>query len=489
MTSAMSSYDVILYGLGIETFTIGSLLAKRGKKILVLSAEGDGEDQPFYSRDGFLFDAYPSIWLAKYLEPPHPALAELGISIDFQPLNPGLQVVLPHHRLSFHRQEDLFWQEIRREFPNLVDKMATFLRGMKVLRERTEGLLRRELAHPPRGFRSKWSQVKDVHFSVPSMLREGKPSFSFYLKALQQDHDVCLMIDALLLGLGGVRGRNCNALFGSLLYSLMREAVCYPVGGTMHIFNALRESFLKNGGEIRSTQEDPRLIRAGRKAKGLATVEGGELLARNLLGGHRLWQIYQSEKSQGGMSQGRERPLLHETLTLFLAVDGEVLPEEMAENLLLVPESAATSAGWMPIWITTGRCGNGAQTPPGKRVLSASASLFTRGLSDEMQQEERARQMLRELESFLPFLSQHIHFEQAHLCRSFSMLQPGRGWGLKLRIAPLKQMGYPGLRAFSPERNLFFIGDLPIYGIGLRAQIDAGYYWAKLLGPLNSREG
>jgi hypothetical protein len=161
----------------------------------------------------------------------------------------------------------------------------------------------------------------------------------------------------------------------------------------------------------------------------------------------------------------------------------------MAENLLLVPESAGTSADWIPIWIAAGRCGNGAQTPPGKRVLAASASLFTRGLSDETQQEGRARQMLRELESFLPFLSQHIHFEQAHLCRSFSMLQPGRGWGLKLRIAPLKQMGYPGLRAFSPERNLFFIGDLPIYGIGLRAQIDAGYYWANLLGPLNSREG
>lgn len=71
----------------------------------------------------------------------------------------------------------------------------------------------------------------------------------------------------------------------------------------------------------------------------------------------------------------------------------------------------------------------------------------------------------------------------------YDVLQPGRRWGVKLRIAPWKQMRYPGLRAFSPERNLLFIGDLPVYGIDLRAKIDAGYYWANLLGPANPGKG
>ena len=480
---------MILYGLGIEALTIGSLLANRGKKVLILAAEGNSEDQPFFSRDGFFFDADPCFWLSNDPEGPHPALAELGISLDFQPLDPGLQVVLPRHRLSFHRQEDLFWQEIRREFPNLVDRMATFLRGMKSLRERTERLLQGELASPPRDLCSKWLRIKDVPFSIPSMVREGKPSFSSYLKPLQEDQEVCLMIDALLMGLGGVKGRNCSALFGSLLYSLMREAVCYPSGGTRRIYEALRGSFVEKGGELRSTRENPRLIREGKKGKGLAPVEGGEYLARTLLGGHRLWEIYQGGKSQQEGSRRSERPLVHETLTLFLGVDQEVLPEEMGANLLLVPESAATSADWSPIWITTGPSGDETQAPPGKRALAARVSLFSSGLNDGARREARARQMLQELENFLPFLSQHLHVEQVHLCRSFSMLQPARKWGFPLRIAPLKQMGYPGLRAFSPERNLFFFGDLPIYGIGLRAKIDAGYYWANLLGPLPSKEG
>jgi phytoene dehydrogenase-like protein len=321
------------------------------------------------------------------------------------------------------------------------------------------------------------------------MLHEGKPSFSSYLEPLQEDREVCLMIDALLLGLGGVKGRNCNALFGSLLYSLMRDAVSYPSGGTRRIYETLRESFLENGGELRSTWENPRLIRAGKKIKGLATVERDELLGRILLGDFSLWQIYEGEEGQRRRRRHSKRPPLNEALTLFLGVDQEVLSEEMAENLLLVPDSAATSPDWSPIWIRTGASGGEGQAPPGKRALAASALLFTSGLSGGAEQEARAKQMLRELENFLPFLSQHLHFEQVHLRRSFSMLQPGRGWGLKLRIAPLKQMGYPGLRVFSPERNLLFIGDLPIYGIGLRAQIDSGYYWANLLGPLKSREG
>ena len=53
-------YDVILYGLGIESLTIRSRLARRGKKVFLLTVEEDVEDQPFFSRDGFLFDAYPS---------------------------------------------------------------------------------------------------------------------------------------------------------------------------------------------------------------------------------------------------------------------------------------------------------------------------------------------------------------------------------------------------------------------------------------------
>lgn len=489
MTGTALCYDVILYGLGIESLTIGSLLAKRGRKVLILSTEGDSEDQPFYSRDGFLFDVYPSFWLAKNPEQPHPALAELGISIDFHPLDPGLQVVLPNHRLSFHRQEELFWQEIRREFPNRADGIATFLRGTKGLRERVEGLLQRELTPPPPDLRSRWSRTKDVPFSIPSILHEGKPSFSSYLEGLQKDREVCLMVDALLLGLGGVTGKNCNALFGSLLYSLMRDAASYPSGGTRRIYDTLRKSFLENGGELRSTCESPRLIREGKKIKGLATVEEGELGGRILLGDFCLWQIYEGGKDRQGLRRHSKRPPSNETMTLFLGVDQEVLPEEMGENLLLVPQSATTSPDWSPIWIRTGASGGEGQAPPGKRALAASALLSFSGLSGGVQQEARAKQMLRELENFLPFLSQHLHFEQVHLRRSFSMVQPGRRWGLKLRIAPLKQIGYPGLRAFSPERNLLFIGDLPIYGIGLRAQIDAGYYWANLLGPLKSREG
>ena len=37
-------YDVILYGLGIKSLTIGSRLARRGKKVFLLAIEEDAED-------------------------------------------------------------------------------------------------------------------------------------------------------------------------------------------------------------------------------------------------------------------------------------------------------------------------------------------------------------------------------------------------------------------------------------------------------------
>ena len=484
MDGTVADYDVILYGLGIESLTIGSLLAKRGKRILILGVEGDSEDQPFLSRDGFLFDAYPSFWLAPDPERPHPVFSELGISIDFQPLDPGLQVVLPHHRLSFHREEGLFWAEIRREFPHQGERIAAFLRHMEELRERMGGFLRQEFAPPSRGLQEKWVRMKDIPFSIPSvLLREGKPSLSPCLRVLGKDREVSLMISSLLLGLGGVGARNCNALFASLLFSLLREPICYPAGGAKRIHEALQESFLKNGGELRFTLQDSRLIREKKRIRGLATAEGGEFLGKTIMGGPRLWRVYEGQKET---SRPGKIPPLQGVLSVLLGVDQEVLPEEMGRNVLLVSSASLSSGGPGPIWITTSPCGGGAGAPQGKRALTATV-FHAGGWEEGSQPPDRAKVIMGELEDFLPFLSQHLHFEGSHFCRSFSMLQPARRWGLKFRIAPLKQIGYSGLRVFSPQQNLLFIGDLPVYGIGLRARIDAGYYWASALG--SSREG
>ena len=123
------------------------------------------------------------------------------------------------------------------------------------------------------------------------------------------------------------------------------------------------------------------------------------------------------------------------------------------------------------------------RAPEGKRALSIMLPLPGNWRGDGTELQAKVEALLGDLEEFMPFLSRHIHFQRVGFHRSFSMLEPGIRWGARLAISPLKQMGYPGLRAFSPQKNLFFIGELPAFGVGLRARIDAAYYWANLLAP------
>ena len=477
-------YEAILYGLSLESLTIGSLMAKRGRKVLFLSLEDDLEGSPFFVHQGFLFDAFPCLWPATDPAQPHPALAELGISLDLQLLRPGLQVVLPRHRFSLYAEEDLFQRELQREFPRSMERLNLFLRRMKDLRGKMERFLQRELASPSRGLRDRWSRSRNVPFSLPSMLQEGKLPLSPYVKDLWGDPDASLLVDALLLGLGGVSSRDCNALFAAFLFGWLREPIYYPSGGTKGIYEALLACFSKNGGELCSTSQAPGLIREGKKLRGLATVEGEEFHGQVLLGGPALWQLWQAgdrQKEAGRPGAGLPQ---NQTLTLCLGVDQEVLPEEMGQHLLLVPDPVRSGAGPGPIWMTLSPGGDETRAPQGERALSVSLTFPLDGTRNGIHAEEGAKGIMAELEDFLPFLSQGLHLQRAHLQRSFSLLQSGRRWGLRFRIAPLKQMGYPGLRPFSLQKNLFLIGDLPIHGIGPRAQIEAGGYWTNLLAPL-----
>jgi len=476
-------YDAILYGLSIESLTVGALLAKRGKRILVLTSEEDSEDLPFFSQEGFVFESCPSLWLGADGERPHPALQELAISIGFRPLHPGLQVALPHHRFSLYQEEDLFGREVRREFSEGQGGIALFLGRMREVHQKMGGFLQRELASPPRGLWARWEQRRGIPFSLPAFFKQGKPSLLRHLKALGKDGEASLLIDTLIRGFGRVMCTDCSLLFASTLFTWLQQPIYLPWGGAKGLYDALLSAYQRNGGTIRSVSRGLHLMRRGRRVGGLATEEGEEFVAHSILGGLGLWRICWAGMMPREAERWERRLPMNRALTLFLGVDEEVLPEEMGENLLLVSDSASSSPGGNPLWLLLSPAGDETRAPRGKRALSAILPLAPQDRGSDEEVEVKASELMRKLEEFLPFLSRHICLQRAHLYHSLSMLNPGRRWGFRFGVAPLKQMGYPGPRSFTPQRNLFLIGELPIYGTGLRAGLDAGYYWANFLAP------
>jgi len=477
--------DAIVCGSGLSALTLACLLAHRGRKVLLLSREGEEGDPPVHCAGGFTFDTRPSLWLGGDPARPHPALAELGLAASFRPLDPGLQVVLPRHRISFYRQEVRWRQELEREFPQGQGELRSLFQVMEELGRTLGPPLENELAGRVRNLRSWWADRRSLPFRLRDLLREGKPSLSRRLQGLR-DVPSRQLVESLLWGLGGAGGRGVDfsAAYAAILLRALRQPIYALAGGAKALYQALLSAFLGCGGKVLGFADPLLPLREGEVIRGLIDAEGREFRASTLFADPELYlscRPWPGEKE--GPPKGGRWPI-RRLLTLFLGVDEEVLPQEMGENVLLLPEAEGRGERW-PIWISLSPRDEEGRAPQGKRALTALRLLPERLDQDggEPELEEEVSSLLRDLQGFLPFLPGGIRYQEARQTRHFSLLDPVRGWGLKMGIAPSTQIGYLGGRRFRVCPGLYLLGEFPLYGFGSRSALDTGYHWANLHAP------
>src|SRR3990170_3199108 len=112
-------YAVIVIGGGVAGLATGALAARRGLRPLVLEqGEAPGGTCATLERKGYRFDAGATLlWGFESGGSIRALVDEVGAPVEALPLDPGFQVAIPGHRLSFYRNPERFWREIRREFP------------------------------------------------------------------------------------------------------------------------------------------------------------------------------------------------------------------------------------------------------------------------------------------------------------------------------------------------------------------------------------
>ncbi len=110
-------YDVICAGGGLSSYLCAALLAKRGKRVLVI----DDEDQALSRRydSGFVFD--PDFATFTGLQDSAAlglSLKDLGIDAPFQLADAIIQVMTPEYRIVFSKDQVAVQTEVRRELAN-----------------------------------------------------------------------------------------------------------------------------------------------------------------------------------------------------------------------------------------------------------------------------------------------------------------------------------------------------------------------------------
>lgn len=155
-------YDVIVIGMQASGLVTASLLAKRGRRVLLVD---HGENTTYYQRGGYKLPLLPVLLPALEDSPPVRAVHdELGLAPELRAkgtmLEPAFQAVMPDHRVDLHASPERLSGEIGAEFPEVADAVKHFFERLFALDQEMTDFLARTPPLPPSGWRERWRTRK-----------------------------------------------------------------------------------------------------------------------------------------------------------------------------------------------------------------------------------------------------------------------------------------------------------------------------------------
>jgi all-trans-retinol 13,14-reductase len=268
------SYDVITIGSGLGGLLSSVLLAKAGKKVLLLEQHGiPGGYCTSYTRQGFTFNV-PSV-LSHLQDGTRATLAELGFFDELRWVNvdrfarcvyPDQEVVIPANDLrgfedTLHRSFPSEGRAITRFFADARKvQAAAALQGPNTVL----GLLRRLWA-------------------IPRLLRLMSTSFDSYMRRFTSNARLISVLGCLWT-YGGLPPRQVPAgLILLMTADIIGNPIRFPADGFQSIADFLARKLTCFGGELRCHTPVRRILVGQAGAEGVETAEGEQLRSRTVV--------------------------------------------------------------------------------------------------------------------------------------------------------------------------------------------------------------
>jgi len=471
-------YDTILIGKDIGSLMAALTCVCRGHKTLLV---GDGEPSEPYRASGCTFNADPFPWtgfddngsfLSVHL---HKTIAQTLSSL-LVPLNPGLQVIFPEHRLDiFTRREDLL-HEISREFPAWEDRLCMLYDAVGRADQMLSRLIMAYPALRPGTLKKSPGFLKGIGL----YLRE-KSRCDRIIRGFRQD-TLRLLFESQL------------AVFSNLHASGLRQAplwphtlskpllgIFYPLGGKRAVQKALEDLYTRLGGILLEGVTVDKIAAATRlyqidirsgpdqlqcSAKSLVVSRAWKNMSRLLNTEGR-----KAKRLNGHLS--RSKKSLH-AFTLHLCVLDRGLPERIAEYSALILDRQQPLLGHNFIFLELSRRNDTGRAPGDKRALSIT--VFLDRAPSEIPDAELfawAEKILATLEGFLPFLSENIEFLDIAGCIERARVEEETA-GHRYGIAPASFLRLSALPCKTPRKNVYWTGRDLYADLGFEGEILSG---------------
>ncbi len=264
-------WDAIVIGGGMGGLVAAGLLAKQGKKVLLLEKEQKvGGYVSGFWREGFYFDATGAFVPAALPGTEfHRILSELGVidTIEFLPIE-TIWNVYPDFKLKLHYQDpSAYIAGVKRQFPAYENALARY-------ETLTRDLGREFLAFESAPF---WKRVMLPLF-FPTLFRCARKSHGDILRLFFDNHpDITLALSALPTALPPSL---LSYVFVAVLWAkVLKDGVFYPKGGMKVLSETIERGVKGLGVEISLGAKVDRILTKGRRAIGVRLSNGDEFFA------------------------------------------------------------------------------------------------------------------------------------------------------------------------------------------------------------------
>jgi phytoene dehydrogenase-like protein len=380
-------FDVAVVGAGIGGLAVAALMARAGRSVILLErgAEVGGVCRPI-ARDGYRFDVGATLLTDGG---PQGALAillaRLGIDLPRAACDPTVQTALPRHRLTFSRDPERWWPEIRREVPDDEPGWRSLLAELAAVAADRDGLVGELPSQPPEGWRARLRLGQRLARQYLS------PVTRRAMRRLRQAEETPLRATLAGVGLGAVSQQaleaclwyfalrsadECSTLEAALALRHLSKGAMELAGGPMALVSSLAECLRRDGGEVRLlTEVTGCLVERGRVCGVLTrdkeTIHAGfvvtdvppAILARGLLPEHRSWLSRRLPIEGPWQSYAVAQILL-------LVVPDSYLPSELGSHCLVVRDPGMPAVGENLAFVRLGADRTAGQDPKGMRCLS-----------------------------------------------------------------------------------------------------------------------
>lgn len=492
----MSDFDVIVTGSGIGGLTSASFLSRMGLKVLILEqGEVTGGWYNAVLKGGYSFDIGGSLlWGLGCGEVFHWLFSEFNILNNLleresviRKVEPGLQIILPDHRISLYSERDKFYEEIKREFPSDAVNLIKLYQESDRIENEIFDLLGD--IHPYSA-KNRYQdndknnkKLKRLYTAISVFLRRNKNVLKLFdnradYKTIER------FIDLQLIYFIYERAVDVSFPLLSVILGIPRRGIYRIKGGIRTLIDILEKQFVGYGGKIICNSAVEEIILKKGKACGVRVRHENsvsEISSRWVVSDasilHTESKLIREERKKKQLAK-IDRRARHgiAPFSVMLGVDEKVIPEPMGEYAIMMRDYDLPAKGDNIISISVNPAGDETGAPHGKRSITATYFIpvdESLKINWEKERGHKIEEVINFLEQVIPFVSEFIDCvysftpdDYQHATGSYDIV---KHFGINSNL-----YGLGGFPAKTPVGRLLMVSDDEFSGSGIAHTIKSG---------------